>query len=222
VYSFRYVLPLRPGVGNVRHEFLSLGGVWDAPIFLSWAFGNVYESGNAADRVSIPRWMRTTCAEDVAIINKYPSDLARDELRNRDTQNASENLEKPLTRLMQDMINLEGDRAQRQDQQANTVLQGTQKVNERLDRIELTVETNGKQLSEILSLLKNGLRRSEQLPLPSTSQYAYGQGARPDSLSLPGHTQYAPAVRSEHLSYPGNMQYVPSFRHLRQPLTAIC
>jgi hypothetical protein len=148
--------------------------------------------------------MRTACAEAVAVINKCSSDPARDE--SRDTQNAPESYEKQTARLLQQILSLEDDRAQRQDQVAKTILLAFQTLKERQDSMQLSLETVKKQLSDLHKIL----RRSEQLSLPPNTQYTQGQGARTDPLSMSGRTQYAPPVRSEHLSYSGNTEYVPS------------
>jgi hypothetical protein len=185
--------------------------------------------------------MRTACAEVVAMIDRCPSDLARDEPQNQNMQNAPENYRKQGIRLLQEIVSSENDQALRHDLDARKFYQEFDRSRERDEKIQLaqetlqlaqetlreqqdsiqsSVETLKKQMSDVQSLLKHFLRRFEQLSLPPNSQYTQGQGARTDPLSLSGPTQYAPAVRSEHLSYSGNAQYVLSLRYLRQLLTA--
>jgi hypothetical protein len=144
------------------------------------------------------------------MVDKCPSNLARHEPPNQDTQHAPESYEEQTARLLRKIRSLLDERARRQDHVTRTILQVLQTLNDRQDSMQWSLETVNWQLSDIQSLLKNVLRRSEQLSLPPNSQYTQGQGAGTDPLSLPGH-----------LSYSSNTQEDPSLRHLSQLLAAM-
>ncbi|ORX91512.1 hypothetical protein BCR34DRAFT_608988 [Clohesyomyces aquaticus] len=132
------------------------------------------------------------------------SDPTRDASRNQDTQYPPESYEKQVTRLLQQILNLETDRAQRQDHLAKCIFQALETIKEQQDATNLSQDATRKQTNDIQTLVRNHVRRSEQpssLPNPK-----YTHVARTEALPLPGSAQYGPAVQLDQFPYKGNMQ----------------
>jgi hypothetical protein len=103
--------------------------------------------------------------------------------------------------VLQQLVNLEADRAQRQEQTTNHMLQLLNTIDKRQDTIFSVCDAIKTQNHE---MMKNQSRRSDQLSLPVHRPHTYAP--RLDQPSMPVNAQYRHGVRPDQSSAQGNVQ----------------